>query len=404
LAKSPFTKSLKAPKRRRREPNALDDSERQRLLAALDSMVDSELTLAVGTLLSKGASNVSYRTVWAIRALLDAGVRFAPATGRQVFELDERFFGERACYQTAIAANGKRIYVDGELRHETLMDRGALLRFERELAAVPNAFLVVEPAVNPTGERSWPCVGARAGDAAWFEQNVGFPAEAVDALPDEEFVLAEIACVGSDDQYERVIERVRRVAPEYDFVTSQTHWCDVLPKGSNKGSALRTLLRELGISAEEVVFFGDMENDLALMEVVPNSVAVANATPAVAAAARWHVGDVADEGVTVAIEEITRAVRAGETPAFMRRTLHMHLRSRLLRKKRKTPTTMRWAGRFAQSLRPSLAQSRTEPGPQVTIGKRPSPPALPRHPLPKGHSSCCMGGMACLLVRQAPQP
>ena len=32
LAKSPFTKSLKAPKRRRREPNALDDSERQRLL------------------------------------------------------------------------------------------------------------------------------------------------------------------------------------------------------------------------------------------------------------------------------------------------------------------------------------------------------------------------------------
>ena len=43
-----------------------------------------------------------------------------------------------------------------------------------------------------------------------------------------------------------------------------------------------------------------------------------NATPAVAAAARWHVGDVADEGVTVAIEEITRAVRTGETPAFMR--------------------------------------------------------------------------------------
>lgn len=270
-----------------------------------------------GTLLPKGARSVSYRTVRAIRALLDAGVRFAPATGRQIFELDERFFGERACYQTAIAANGKRIYVDGELRHEILMDREVLVRFERELADIPNAFLVVEPAVNPGGERSWPCVGARAGDAAWFGRNVGFPAEAVDALPDEEFVSAEIACAGSDDQYEQVIERVQRVAPEYDFVTSQTHWCDVLPQGSNKGAALRTLLEELDISAEEVVFFGDMENDLALMEVVPNSVAVANATPAVAAVARWHVGDVADEGVTLAIEEIARAVRTGETPAFM---------------------------------------------------------------------------------------
>lgn len=270
-----------------------------------------------GTLLPKGGSNVSYRTVRAIRSLLDAGVHFAPATGRQIYELDERFFGVRECYQTAITANGKRVFVDGELRHEILMDREVLVRLERELAGIPNAFLIVEPANNPDGSRSWPCVGAREGDAAWFGRNVGFPAEVADALPDEEFVSAEIACAGSDEQYEQVIERMRQVAPECDFVTSQTHWCDVLPKGANKGSALLTLLDELGITADEAVFFGDMENDLALMELVPDSVAVANATPAAAEAARWHVGDVADEGATVAIEEIARAVRAGETPGFM---------------------------------------------------------------------------------------
>ena len=54
LDKSPFTKSIRAPKRRRREPNALDDAERQRLLTALDAMVDSELTLAVRLGLSAG--------------------------------------------------------------------------------------------------------------------------------------------------------------------------------------------------------------------------------------------------------------------------------------------------------------------------------------------------------------
>ena len=271
-----------------------------------------------GTLLPKGGSNVSYRTVRAVRSLLDAGVRFAPATGRQVYELEERFFGVQECYQTAITANGKRVFVDGELRHEILMDREVLVRLERELADIPNAFLIVEPANNPDGSRSWPCIGAREGDAAWFGQHVGFPAEVVDALPDEEFVSAEIACAGSDAQYEQVIERARKVVPECDFVTSQTHWCDVLPKGANKGSALLRLLDELGITADEAVFFGDMENDLALMELVPDSVAVANATPAAVEAARWHVGDVADEGATAAIEEIARAVRAGETPAFMR--------------------------------------------------------------------------------------
>ena len=271
-----------------------------------------------GTLLPKGGSNVSYRTIRAIRTLLDAGVHFAPATGRQLPELDERFFGMRECYQTAITANGKRVFVDGELRHEILMDREVLVRLEQELADIPNAFLIVEPADNPKGDRTWPCIGARAGDAAWFGQNVGFPAEAVEVLPDEEFISAEIACAGSDEQYEQVIEHMKQVAPECDFVTSQTHWCDVLPKGANKGTALQVLLNELGITVDEAVFFGDMENDLALMELVPDSVAVANATPAAAEVARWHVGDVADEGATVAIEEIARAVEAGETPDFMR--------------------------------------------------------------------------------------
>jgi Cof subfamily protein (haloacid dehalogenase superfamily) len=270
-----------------------------------------------GTLLPKGGEHVSYRTVTAIRELVEAGVRFAPATGRQAYELDQRFFGARECYQTAITANGKRVYVDGELRHEVLMDRNVLVRVEQALTDIPNTFLVVEPAINPKGSRTWPCVGARKGDAEWFGKNVGFPAEAVDALPDEEFISAEVACAGSDEQYEEIIEQLKALAPECDFVTSQTHWCDILPKGSNKGTALMALLDELGISVDEAVFFGDMENDLALMELVPDSVAVANATPAAAKAARWHVGDVADEGTTVAIEQITEAVRTGGTPAFM---------------------------------------------------------------------------------------
>lgn len=271
-----------------------------------------------GTLLPKGGEHVSYRTVTAIRDLLEAGVRFAPATGRQDYELDQRFFGVRECYATAIAANGKRVFVDGELRHEVLMERTVLERLAGALAEVPNAFLVVEPADDDRGRRPWGCVGARPGDAAWFGQSVGFAHEVMDELPDDAVISAEIACAGSDDQYTALIERLRALVPECDFVTSQTHWCDVLPKGANKGSALLVLLRELGITADEAVFFGDMENDLALMELVPDSVAVANATPAAAQAARWHVGDVADEGVTEAIEEIARAVRAGETPAFMR--------------------------------------------------------------------------------------
>lgn len=54
LAKTPFSKSVKAPKRRRRDPNSLDDEGRTRLLLALDSMVDTEITIGIRLALSAG--------------------------------------------------------------------------------------------------------------------------------------------------------------------------------------------------------------------------------------------------------------------------------------------------------------------------------------------------------------
>ena len=280
-------------------------------------MIKLVLTDMDGTLLPKGSDNVSYRTLQAIRALLESGVRFGPATGRQAYELDRRFFGGRECYATGITANGKRVFVDGELRQEVMVSREVLVQLSELLAEVPNAFLVVETAENAGGTRPWYCVGARQGDAEWFGRTVGFNAEACDELPDEPAISAEIACAGSDEQYEELIDRARALVPTCDFATSQTHWCDVMPKGVNKGSALQVLLDELGVDCDEVLFFGDAENDLTLMEAVPNSVAVANATPAAAAAARWHIGDCADDAVAQALEELAEAQRTGGVPAFM---------------------------------------------------------------------------------------
>ena len=69
---------------------------------------------------------------------------------------------------------------------------------------------------------------------------------------------------------------------------------------------------------DEVVVFGDSENDLPMLQAVENSVAVANASAAARGAARWHVGDVADDAVAEALLQIADAAAAGATPAFMR--------------------------------------------------------------------------------------
>ena len=66
-----------------------------------------------------------------------------------------------------------------------------------------------------------------------------------------------------------------------------------------------------------MLFFGDADNDVALMGAVEHSVAVANATPAAAAAARWHIGAAEDEAVAEALEELVDALREDRTPTFM---------------------------------------------------------------------------------------
>jgi hydroxymethylpyrimidine pyrophosphatase-like HAD family hydrolase len=80
---------------------------------------------------------------------------------------------------------------------------------------------------------------------------------------------------------------------------------------------MEVLVKELGISLDEVCVFGDAENDLDVLQYVPNSVAMANATEAAAAAARWHIGPSADDAVAHALLDIVEASKTGGMPAFM---------------------------------------------------------------------------------------
>lgn len=109
---------------------------------------------------------------------------------------------------------------------------------------------------------------------------------------------------------EELCVRLSRAVPELDFDIPLPGYLNIMPAGWNKGSAVRRLCDHLHIGLDEVVVFGDAGNDLTMFEVVDHAVAVANATPEAAAAARWHIGRCEDEAVAAAIE----ALVVGEWP------------------------------------------------------------------------------------------
>lgn len=83
---------------------------------------------------------------------------------------------------------------------------------------------------------------------------------------------------------------------------------DVLAADTNKGIALKQLCQMLGLSLEEVVAFGDNENDLEMLEAAGYGIAMGNAEDFVKDVAD-HVADTNEaDGVRLAIEKLFKMV------------------------------------------------------------------------------------------------
>jgi hydroxymethylpyrimidine pyrophosphatase-like HAD family hydrolase len=72
----------------------------------------------------------------------------------------------------------------------------------------------------------------------------------------------------------------------------------------SKATALARLCEERGVERHEVIAFGDMPNDLAMLRWAGHSVAVANAHPEVRAAADEVTASNDEDGVALVLERL----------------------------------------------------------------------------------------------------
>lgn len=98
-------------------------------------------------------------------------------------------------------------------------------------------------------------------------------------------------------------------AGQYAEITrsSPSALLEISGTGVSKATTLARCCAELGISADEVVAFGDMPNDLGMLSWAGTSYAVANAHPDVLAATTHHTAANEDDGVARVIERILAA-------------------------------------------------------------------------------------------------
>jgi Cof subfamily protein (haloacid dehalogenase superfamily) len=121
-----------------------------------------------------------------------------------------------------------------------------------------------------------------------------------------------------DDRTVKLLARHEELDPEVFWAETErlvghlvtTTWAstsalvEISAAGVTKASTLARLCEELGVAAEQVVAFGDMPNDLAMLEWAGTSYAMANAHPSVLALADRTAPDHDEDGVATVLERL----------------------------------------------------------------------------------------------------
>jgi hypothetical protein len=250
-----------------------------------------------GTLL-RSDGTIGDRTATTIRRISDAGIRVIVVTGRPPRWLGPiaELLGHRG---TAIAANGALV-VDletSEIVHSTHLDVAtARTVIERLRAAFPAVTFGVERPDGFTHERGYPR-GVRQSERM---PEVAY-ADTLDDLlvaPPVK-ILARVADIDIDTAAARAIDVLDGSASVY---FSGADLLEVAAADVSKAATLARVAAEWGIDADAVIAFGDMPNDIPMLEWAGHAVAVANAHPTVHAIADTVTASNDDDGVALVLE------------------------------------------------------------------------------------------------------
>ncbi len=99
----------------------------------------------------------------------------------------------------------------------------------------------------------------------------------------------------------RALESLPREFPEFAVTTAIYNNIEMNIAAAHKGAALAGLCRALGIGLDQAMAIGDGTNDLTMIQTAGIGVAMANADPAVLAAADYVTGSCDEHGVADAI-------------------------------------------------------------------------------------------------------
>jgi len=266
---------------------------------------DTQIKLVVvdldGTLLNS-ESQLSERNEKALKAAMDKGVQVVIATGKTRYSATD-VIKRLGLTTPGIYLQGLAIYnADGTIGHQQTLDAGLarqVITFAEDrgfdVVAYSGSRILVKQA-NPKGDELAAKYGEPVPEAVGPLQNIL-----------GEMAIHKLIVTKANDA--RKVKALRwQLSKQIDTKGRLVQamipdMLEVLPAGASKGAALRVLLKQMGISAAEMMVIGDGENDLEMVQMAAIGIAVGNGYTGVKDIATEVVGTNDEDGVAQAIEK-----------------------------------------------------------------------------------------------------
>ncbi|WP_052851874.1 Cof-type HAD-IIB family hydrolase [Streptomyces avicenniae] len=210
------------------------------------------------------------------------GIVFSPASGRQYATIAGLFAGADDG-MVHIAENGAYVVRDGLEVSSAPLEPAVAARIVRSVRQLTDEGADVGVVV--CGKRA---ASIERTDAAFVAEVAKYYAarRTVTDLTAVDDDVVKVAVFAFGDAAGTVAPVLKPLEATHQVVVSGAHWIDVMQPGVNKGTAVRRLQRELGVTPAQTMAFGDYLNDLEMLDAAEWSFAMAGAHPDVIRRAR----------------------------------------------------------------------------------------------------------------------
>lgn len=232
-----------------------------------------------GTLLPKGAKELSQEVFELLALLQKKRISFAVASGRAYYELKRFFRGAESDIYWIASDGALTVFRENNL-HETAISKALLGRVVAEARRQGITTMVF------TGKYLSYYISSEPMFPSHFHQERHHHVMQVESASEIKEPIFKISFYGAQQKALPELEN------NLSLVYQDETWTDFVALSAEKGKALQRLCQTLGVSAEEIMVFGDQENDVSMLRFTPNSCAMEQGSLSARAAANMRTDSV----------------------------------------------------------------------------------------------------------------